>query len=276
MTLVGDVAELREGTEQLRSLARRYGGQADIVDAVANRSMRLLSVPADDAVQRSLRSALSELHEFAGWCCFDARAYEVAGMHFTGAVKLARDANDPYAVAYALYHAGCMTEERGHPNDALKLFQLGLCKLYESDDPRAPALEAWLQVDSASAYAHLDCHPDRVRSELALAWDTWQPPHENDRGGMEWVTALVERDLGRIDVAERLAASSVRHWAATGNRRDAALPAITLAELHVMAGEPRGLVRPCCQIRVHAALVKILCRCVVRVLSGGFPVSQAS
>ena len=106
----------------MRSLARRYGGQADIVDAVANRSMRLLSVPADDAVQRSLRSALSELHEFAGWCCFDARAYEVAGMHFTGAVKLARDANDPYAVAYALYHAGCMTEERGHPNDALKLF----------------------------------------------------------------------------------------------------------------------------------------------------------
>jgi len=33
---------------------------------------------------------------------------------------------------------------------------------------------------------------------------------------------------------------------------------------------------PCCQIRVHAALVQILCRCVVRVLSGGFPVSQAS
>ena len=38
----------------------------------------------------------------------------------------------------------------------------------------------------------------------------------------------------------------------------------------------RHLPRPCCQIRVHAALVKILCRCVVRVLSGGFPVSQAS
>ena len=37
-----------------------------------------------------------------------------------------------------------------------------------------------------------------------------------------------------------------------------------------------ALVGPCCQIRVHAALVKILCRCVVRVLSGGFPVSQAS
>ncbi len=237
---LGDVADLRAGTEQLRYLAKRYGGQADIVDAVANRSMRLLSVSADDAVQRSLRSALSELREFAGWCCFDQRAYDVARTHFTDAVGLARDANDPYRAAYALFHAGCMTEERGHPNDALKLFQLGLFKLSESRDPRAPALEAWLQVDSASAYAHLG-FPDMARSELAAAWDVWQPPHENDRGGMEWVTALVERDLGRIDVAERLAASSVRHWGATGNRRDAALPAITLAELHVMAGEPRGL-----------------------------------
>ena len=236
---LGDVADLRAGTGQLRSLARRYGGQADIVDAVANRSMRLLSVPADDAVQRPLRSALSDLHEFAGWCCFDARAYQVARTHFTGAVRLARDANDPYAVAYAMYHAGCMTEERGHPNDALKLFQLGLFKLFESHDPRAPALEAWLQVDSGSAYAHLG-YPDKARSELAAAWDVWQPPHENDRGGLEWVTSLVERDLGRIDVAERFAASSVRHWGSGGNRRDAALPAITLAELHVMAGEPRG------------------------------------
>ena len=33
----------------------------------------------------------------------------------------------------------------------------------------------------------------------------------------------------------------MRHWGSGGNRRDAALPAITLAELHVMAGEPRGL-----------------------------------
>jgi hypothetical protein len=94
-----------------------------------------------------------------------------------------------------------MIEER-YPNDALKLFQLGLFKLSESDDPRAPALEAWLRVDSASAYAHLG-FPDRARSELAAAWDVWQPPHENDRGGIEWVTALVERDLGRLDVAER-------------------------------------------------------------------------
>ncbi len=37
-------------------------------------------------------------------------------------------------------------------------------------------------------------------------------------------TALVERDLGRIDVAERLAASSVRHWAATGNREQCLKP----------------------------------------------------
>ncbi len=235
-----DVVDLRVGTEQLRSLALRYGGQADIVDAVANRAMRLLTVPADDAVQRSLRSALSALQEFAGWCCFDERAYEAARTHFADAVRLAREANDPYGAAYALYHAGCMTEERGYPNDALKLFQLGLFKLSESNDPRAPALGAGLRMDSASALAHLG-RPDLARSELAAAWDIWQPPRENDRGGMEWVTALVERDLGRLDTAERLAALSVRHWGSNGNRRDAALPVITLAELHVTAGEPSGL-----------------------------------
>jgi hypothetical protein len=59
---------------------------------------------------------------------------------------------------------------------------------------------------------------------------------------MEWIAALVERDLGRLDIAERLAALSVRHWSSTGNRRDAVLPVITLAELHVMAGEPSGLI----------------------------------
>jgi len=61
--------------------------------------------------------------------------------------------------------------------------------------------------------------------------------------------------------------------------RDAALTD-SLAVSHPLPDRPDSrlcrVIRPCCQIRVHAALVKILCRCVVRVLSGGFPVSQAS
>ena len=87
-----DVTDLRVGTEQLRSLSLRYGGQADIVDAVANRAMRLLTVPADDAVQRSLRSALSELREFAGWCCSISARTGSRECTFTEAVGLARAA----------------------------------------------------------------------------------------------------------------------------------------------------------------------------------------
>ena len=45
-----------------------------------------------------------------------------------------------------------MTEERGYPNDALKLFQLSQFKLCESNDPRAPALGAGLRVDSAAPW----------------------------------------------------------------------------------------------------------------------------
>jgi hypothetical protein len=55
------------------------------------------------------------------------------------------------------------------------------------------------------------------------------------------VTALVELNLGRRDVAEGLVATSVRHWDGTADCTQAVLGGITLATIHVQAGEPRGL-----------------------------------
>jgi hypothetical protein len=168
--------------------------------------------------------------------------HDHARQHFTQAAKLAGDADDPYRVTYALWHAGAATEEIGYPNDALKVFQLGQFRLSDiRDDPRVPALVGWLRVESASAYAHLG-RLEMARDGLAAARDGWDPPTADERADMEWLSALIERDLGRLDVAEQLAASSMHHWASSNNRRDAALPSITLATIHVQAGEPRGLV----------------------------------
>ena len=45
--------------------------------------------------------------------------------------------------------------------------------------------------------------------------------------------------MGKLDIAEQLAASSVRQWKVEGtSRRDSALPDIALATIHVTAGEP--------------------------------------
>lgn len=257
---LGQVTGLRAWTGQLRSLAQQYGGQADIVDGVVNRAMRLLSVSGTDAVQQSLRSALAELCTVAGWTCFDSGLHNYARHHLTRATQLAREAREPYGVACALWLSGAATEEIGQPDDALKVFQLGEFGLSKaSNDPRAPGLAAWLRAESASAYAHLG-RPDMARSALAAAQDGWEPLTADERADMEWLTALIERDLGRLDVAEQLAASSVRRWASSNNRRDAALPSITLATIHVQAGESHGLILARSAIKAVAPLHSVRAR----------------
>jgi len=103
-----------------------------------------------------------------------------------------------------------------------------------------PWLASWLHAESASSYAHLG-HADLARSELVAAPDEWDPPDENERADMDWLTSLVERNLGRLDTAERFAASAIRTWDADPDRRRVAMASITFAELHLRAREPDGL-----------------------------------
>jgi len=79
-----------------------------------------------------------------------------------------------------------------------------------------------------------------VRSALSVARDVWQPASNDAHVEMERVTALVERDLGRLDVAEHLVTSLVRRWNDSSEHRRSVLADIALAELHVRVGEPRG------------------------------------
>jgi len=66
-----DVAEIRTRTQQLRTTAQVEGGQARAASAAAASYRRLTMVPATEQVVHSLGSALAELDELAGWCCFD-------------------------------------------------------------------------------------------------------------------------------------------------------------------------------------------------------------
>jgi hypothetical protein len=56
---------------------------------------------------------------------------------------------------------------------------------------------------------------------------------------MDYLTACVYEKLGKIDVAEGLAVSSVRRWDEEGvSRRDRVEADILIATLHATAGEP--------------------------------------
>jgi transcriptional regulator with XRE-family HTH domain len=235
-----DVRALQAMTRQLETLAKAYGDSTGLLTPAAVRAERLLSVPGPDAIARDLAIAIAALHTVAGWAAFDAREDKTASYHFARAMKLGADTDDGYTFSKAAYLAGVATAERGHYNDGLKLLQLGKISLdSEPATPRTAELSSWLAVDSADVLARMD-HHDAARSALALASDTWRAPDADDQADMTWVTALVELTLGRLEAAERLVASSVRHWEGTADRRQAVLGGITLATIHVRAGEPRA------------------------------------
>jgi hypothetical protein len=237
---MADVTALREMTRRLEIVAKAYGGSADMLTPVAAHAERLLPVPAPEAIKKDLVIAIAELHTVAGWAAFDGRQDKTASYHFARAMELGADADDGFAFSKAAYLAGVATAERGHYNDGLKLLQLARISLDSAPaTPRTRELTAWLAADSADVLARMN-HMAAARSELAAARESWLAPNADDQADMAWVTALVELTLGRLDVAERLMAASSRHWEGTADRRQAALGGITLAVIHVRAGESRA------------------------------------
>lgn len=235
-----DVDALRDLTERLGAVARTYGGYTDGLAPVALRAERLLSVPAAPQTHKAMTVAVAQLHAMAGWAGFDAHRDDTARRHLLRSLELSQDADDPYGAAYSLYLGGVLNEERGDPNLALKMFQLGHFRLADArDDERAPALAAWLRADSAGALVNMD-RPDQARSELAAARSEWRPQAADDAAELDFVSALVEKGLGRIDSAEALAASAVRHRDGTPDQRAALVERITLAQIHVSTGQRSG------------------------------------
>ncbi|MGH3567689.1 MAG: hypothetical protein ACRDRH_16980 [Pseudonocardia sp.] len=237
-------------TDRLRTVVRQYGGQAEVFGTAAKHYARWMGVSAADAVQTRLGCALAELHTEAGWACYDS-GMDGSG-YFARALQLADDAGDGFGIVNAAWHAGLTLVRSGHPNDALKAFQLGQFSLggftpgkskpstLGADDPRVPTLTARLNRTSATACALLGLS-DQAKSHLAKAHDAGAPRDAYEGGGIEHVAAGVELDLGRFDTAESFAASAVRTYGDIHGRFRTSAE-LLLAEVHVRSGEPRGLV----------------------------------
>ncbi len=236
-------------TERLRGVARQFGGQAELFVAAAKYYSRWLSVPASGVVKARLGAVLAELYTEAGWSCYDS-GVDATGC-FTRALRVAHKAGDGFGIANASWHAGLTLVRSGHPNDALKCFQLGQFSLRgvqsgkatpatpRTDDLRIPILAGRLNRNSATAYALMD-HPEQAKRCLAEAREGWAPRDAFAHAGMELATAGIELDLHRFDTAEQFAVSAVRTYGeAHGRGRTSAK--LVFAEVHVRAGEPRGL-----------------------------------
>lgn len=230
--VMADVEAMRNLTEQLRVLARQYGGQGETVSAIAVRSLRLMTVDASDLVRRSLRSALAELHTVAGWCCFDSGvSADLIRAHFARATELASGAGDTYRAVDALYHAA-MTMQHDAPNDALKMFQLVQFRLGQegSDHPRTRTLSSWLHADSARCLTMLD-QPEQSRSSLAAARDGWDSADRFDQADMDHVMAQAHRasasSTRQNTLRRHRSACGASRTGATGCRRPSHWPRST-------------------------------------------------
>ncbi|MGH3721558.1 MAG: helix-turn-helix domain-containing protein [Pseudonocardiaceae bacterium] len=248
---------VRAVTERLRGVARYYGGQGDVFGAAAALYTRWMRVPAPEAVKAQFGAALAELHTLAGWYCHDSGADGMG--HLTRAVRLADGAGDACGIANAAWHAGLVLVRKGYPNDALKAFQLGQYRLRgfvpgrslsATDDSRVPTLTAQLTRQSATAYAVMGGLDEATRY-LAKANDGQAPLDAFDRGSADLDTARVQLDLGRLDAAERSAASAVRNYGEGHHRRSHTVAELVLAEVHIRTGEPHGL------MLAHEAITKV-------------------
>jgi len=245
---MSDVHVVRAVTEQLRGVTRYFGGQADMFGGAVRAYTPWLEVPATEAVKTALVVALAELYTEAGWACYDSGLDGIG--YFTRGVRLADGVGDAYGVANAAWQAGLTWVRIGHPNDALKLFQLGQLRLSGfrlgkppsvacAEDPRLPTLMARLNRQAATAYAIMQATDEATRY-LAEANDGWEPRDAFERATGDFVTAAVQLDLGQLDAAERSASSALRSYG-ENHRRDRLQVELLLAEAHVRAGEPQGL-----------------------------------
>jgi hypothetical protein len=240
-----DVEAIRDLTITVAEVARTVGGQAGPACSLADWADRCLTAKASDTARKSLLSALADLHVIAAWCCHDSYAPVAAHQHFARAVELATQAGDNYRASYALSYAAGMLEHRDQPNNALKLTQLAEVHLVGAprDDPRVALLRSRLVVVSALAQAQLaapgsEVVARRVRAALARSRDGYEPPSLHHRASMDLGTSDVHLHLGSLDTAESMAAVSVRTFAEGNHGREGVLAGITLARVHLIAGEP--------------------------------------
>jgi len=240
---------------QVRNLTRRLGAASngatdpEVISAAAALATRLLGVPGAEPVRRALTVAVAELHSEAGWAGFDAWRHDRAMHHYTTTLELANQAGDAYLQATTLIYAGLAIREHGHPNDGLKMIQIGQLKAREipRDEQRAVvigeigrvAVEAGAQEETASALADLG-DLDAAEVEMAQARELWSATRADRYGDLDRPAALLALRRGRLDAAEPLAAASVRRWEGI-NQVGHTMSSIVLATVHVRAGEPDGL-----------------------------------
>lgn len=162
------IAMLREVSDRHRRFDADRGGGSCRDSAVAYLRWAhgmLGSRFTDEADERMLKAALSDMYQVVGWACHDLGDHGSARRYLTGGLAMAREIDDLPLIAGAFYRLGRVSIHQGRAQEALRLWQLGQIVAQDSGCLVSVAV---LHANEAWAYATLGS-ADLVCDALARA-----------------------------------------------------------------------------------------------------------
>jgi hypothetical protein len=216
---LNDVEQLEAQTKALRGVDYQYGGGMcrDAVLVRIHWGHEMLRTAVAGPSQDRLFTAVADLHNLAGWACFDSGHVGDAHHHFDLALGLAKQGHNDDLIANIHYRRGRVHLHYDAPDKALACFQHGRLTACRSGSKLAASIlsanQAWAFAKKAAAELAASLL-DRAQEEFAEAPQT-EPP--------DWARFFTATDMsamiGTVHAELALAA---------GNRHTrVAIPALT-------------------------------------------------
>jgi tetratricopeptide (TPR) repeat protein len=245
---LSDVRRVEAAIRRFRAVDHRFGGGScrEAVLAELSTARLMLLASATEAVRTRLCEAMADLHNLAGWTCFDTGRTQAALAHFTQALELARSgAGDLPADIH--YRIGRVHLHHNNPDQALTEFIRGE---HIARDCRATLATSLLLANQAWSHATLGRADDTLRllGQAADAFDEAAPATAPswlafyDRTDLSGLTGVIYTELAqRVDTSYTSFAIPPLTAAATGYgeamTRSRALSLTALAINHFINGD---------------------------------------
>lgn len=242
-----DVQQIEAVTQALRAADYQFGSGAclDAIIGHLHHAQQFLGMQMSEQVSRQMYRALADLHNLAGWTCFDAGQYRAARGYFSRALEQAQHVGEPSLVANILYRMGRLHLHRDMPAEALRFLQLGQIAAQDSGCQLTVAL---LCANEGWAYA-VAGDVARSRQSLGRAEDEFARADPNRAPA--WIGFFQEADL---DALTGVACAALPSTAATYDEattrlrravavrgqqmsRSQAFELTALATAHIMGGD---------------------------------------
>lgn len=192
--VMADVESLVAFTAGLRALDHRYGGGRCREAAVSRlpSALALFDHPGASDLSGPLHAAVADLHNLAGWSCFDTGLTEAASRHFHTALTVALRGGHTSLTSNVHYRLGRLSLHHNDLGRAMAEFQLGERAAAAGGSALAAALifanQAWAQARMGRS--------DDVAMSLARAREDFM--RASDEPVPAWVAFFTATDFTAI------------------------------------------------------------------------------